>query len=162
MNRRLRIGAAVSLAILIVTAVGFAQGPGGFGGRGPGAGPRAGLPLQGLNLTDAQREQVRQLMQQHREQTRTLAERLRAAREAGRQAMQSIPVDETRIRGAMQEAASVETELAIHQARLRGEIHALLTPEQQQRAQQLSAERDARLKQRQERVRPRREQRQPA
>ena len=149
MTRRIQIVAVAGALVVVLAGVGtfaFAQGPGGFRGRGPMAGPRAGLPLEALNLTDAQREQVRQLMQQHREQTRPLVDRLRAAHEAQRQAVEAIPADEARIRAATGERAAVEAELAVHRARLQADVYALLTPEQQQRAQQLRAEREARLK----------------
>ena len=69
---------------------GDGMGPGGPGGRGPGGpggpgrmgGPLGGLlalhpdvPFQALNLTDAQREQVRAIMQGHHAEGRALAEK---------------------------------------------------------------------------------------
>ena len=73
------IPAAVAAVVLAGGGAVYAQGPGAGGprGRGPGmgpGGPPAGLALRALDLTDAQREQVRQLTRQHREQTRALFE----------------------------------------------------------------------------------------
>lgn len=146
MNRRVRVVAAASLAALVVAGAAYAQGPGvgGFRGRGPGAGMGGsgfGLPLRQLELTDAQRQQIRQLVQQRRIEMRPLVERLRTAAEARRQAVTAIPPDEARIRVAAQELAQAQVDVAVQQARLQSDIFALLTPEQQQRARQLRAER---------------------
>ncbi len=143
-------------------------GPGGQRGRGPGlwrglgrgiasGGRGAGLALRALDLTDAQREQVRQLTEQHREQTRTLVERARAAGEAQRQAMDAPSFSEQQVRAAAQAFAEARTDLAVQQARLRSDVYALLTPEQQQRLQQLQAEREVREKERRDRMQQRRQ-----
>ena len=72
---RLLMGGAVLAALLMATAV-YAQGPGpgpgpGRGRGGPGlgrGGPQAEFALGALNLTDAQQDQVKEIMQRHREQ----------------------------------------------------------------------------------------------
>jgi protein CpxP len=140
--------AALVASIVVGGVVVSAQRPG-FG-QGPGR-PQAGLALRGLELTEAQREQVRQLTEQHREQTRTLLEQLQAAQEARRKAVEAIPFSEPQIRTAAQALAEVEIELAVQQARLQADVYALLTPEQQGRLQTMRAERDARMKQRMDR-----------
>jgi Spy/CpxP family protein refolding chaperone len=127
-------------------------------GRG---GVEGGLPLGALDLTDGQREQVRQLMQQFREQSRPYRERMRQAMDARRDATLASPPDEGRIRAAMQDLAQVQADLAVQEAQLRSSILALLTPEQQQRAQELRAERATRMQQRLQRMQERRGQQAP-
>jgi protein CpxP len=147
MNRRIRIVAAASLAVLVVTGAASAQGPGfgGFRGRGRMAGgPAALLPLRQLDLTEAQRTQIRQLAEQHRTTVRPLLERMRTAASARRQAIEAVPVDEGRIRAAVQELAQAQADLAVQQARLQSDVYGLLTAEQQERVRQLRAERRAR------------------
>jgi protein CpxP len=117
-------------------------GPGGFGGPG-GRGP-GGLPLQALNLTESQQDQVRQLMQQYRTQNQNADGQLRTAIEAQRKAMETIPVDEALIASTTRALVEAQTEMAIQQARLQGEIFALLTPEQQAQVRKLQAERNQR------------------
>lgn len=164
------VGTALVGGVLGDTVLGgtvlAAQGPGPGGPRrggpgfGPGqgrGGPQAGLALRALDLTDAQREQVEQLMQQHRQQTRALVERAHAAEEAQRQAMEAPSFNEQQIRAAAQALAEVQTDLAVQQARLRSDIYALLTSEQQQRLQQMQAEREGREKERRTRMQQRRQ-----
>lgn len=113
MVRPIRIVALIAalVALLAGGAALYAQGGSGggrgraAGGFGPG-GPGFGLPLRELKLTDAQREQVRQVMEQYRPQFQALNDRLAS------------------------------------------DIRALLTPEQQQQADKLRADREARMKER--------------
>ena len=167
MGRRFYILMLSAVVTLIVWggAVVSTQGPRPGGPRGAGPGPGrggfgAGLLLRDLNLTDAQREQVRQLTEQHREQTRALVDSLMKAQEAQRQAIETVPADEARIRAAMQELAQAQTEIAVDRAQLQSEIYALLTPEQQQAVAKRRAERDARVKERQGRLQQRLQRRQ--
>ena len=150
-SRSLAVAALVA-SVVVGGVVVSAQRP----GLGPG--PRraqTGLALRALDLTEAQREQVRQLTEQHREQSRTLLDRLRTAQEARRQAVEAIPFSEPQIRTAAQALADVEAELAVQQARLQADVYALLTPEQQTRLQTMRAERDARMKERMGRLQQR-------
>jgi Spy/CpxP family protein refolding chaperone len=137
--------AALVASVVVGGVVVSAQRPGVGPGRG---GLQAGLALRALELTEAQREQVRLLTQQHREQTRPLRERARTAAEARRQAVQAIPFNESEIRTALQALAEIEADLAVQQARLQADIYALLTPDQQGRLQKMRVARDARLKER--------------
>ena len=157
----------LTIAALTATLVGsgaaYAQGsgPGGFRGRGPGGpgGPDGDMPLRKLDLTEAQQQQARQLMQQHRQQTRTLMERLHKAHAAQFQATEALPVNEAAIRATTQELVEAETELAVQRARLQSDIRGLLTPEQQQKLQQLRADRQAHVKQRRQQMQQRLQQR---
>jgi protein CpxP len=166
MTRRFRfvLFAALTAAIVGPSSL-YAQGRGVGRGPGFGHGPDAAilmLPLRQLDLTDAQRTQVRQLMERHRSDAFPLVERLRTAADAQRQAMEAAPVDEARIRTAVEQVAQVQADLAVQRARLQSEILSVLTPEQQQRLQQLRAEQKARMQQRRQRLQEPVPQRQPA
>jgi Spy/CpxP family protein refolding chaperone len=152
------LATGVALVALLATSVAFAQGPrGGFGGRrGPG-GP--GFPLAAVNLTDAQKEQVRAIRERYREQTRTAAQALDAAAAKQRQAIETIPVNETLITSATQDMTQAQVDLAIQQARLNAEVWAVLTPEQQAQATKARAERQTRMEQRRQELQQRRQNR---
>ena len=70
MVRKLRFVTVLALVIALFAAAGavYAQGPGRGGRRGPGGfGPGAG-EFRGLDLTEAQRQQIQQITEQYREQ----------------------------------------------------------------------------------------------
>jgi protein CpxP len=143
------LAAGVAALALLATSVAFAQGPRGggpFGGRG-GPGP-AGLELRALNLTDAQREQVREIRERYREQMRTTSQYLSEVAAKQRQAIETLPVNETLITSATQDMTQAQVEVAIQQARLNADVWSVLTPEQQAQATKLKAERKARFEQR--------------
>jgi Spy/CpxP family protein refolding chaperone len=150
-------------ALLLVAGLGagvYAQGDGPgrrgpFGHGGPGGG--AFLGLAQLGLTDAQREQVHDVMQRHREDMQEAGKRLREAHQAQHAAIESVPVNEGLIRSTSQTLANAQTDMALLQARIHSEVWSLLTPEQQEKAKQLKAQREARVKQRIERRTQRRQ-----
>lgn len=152
--------AALGLAGLV--SVAWAQGPGGPGGRGwrphpgPGMGGMPGvfLPLRGAHLTEAQRTQVRTLMEQYR---KTWEPQLRPALTAVANAVKATPVDEGVIRARCADLAAGQANAAVAGAQLRAQLLALLTPEQQQQLLQFEAQRAQRMHQRMER----RQQRKP-
>ena len=152
MNRFRSLAWGVALVALLATSVAYAQEPpgGGFGGRGGrGFGPGGpGLVLNELNLTDAQREQVREIRGRYREQIQTLSRRLGDLTAKQRQAIETVPVNETLITSATQDMTQAEVELAIQEARINADIWSVLTPEQQAKATKLRAERKAQMEQR--------------
>ena len=152
MNRFRSLAWGVALVALLATSVANAQEPrgGGFGGRGGrGFGPGGpGLALNELNLTDAQREQVREIRGRYREQIQTLSRRLGDLTAKQRQAIETVPVNETLITSATQDMTQAEVEVAIQEARINADIWSVLTPEQQAKATKLRAERKAQMEQR--------------
>jgi periplasmic protein CpxP/Spy len=124
-------------------------------GLGPGAMrgmDGIGLPLRQLNLSDQQREQVRTLMQSHRQEFQAIGERMRVAGRALEEAVNAPTVDEGAIRAASGSLAEVQADGAVLRARVRAEVLTVLTPEQRQRAEELRArvqqKREQRLEQR--------------
>jgi Spy/CpxP family protein refolding chaperone len=142
MRRIQSSAAAIGTALLLVIGVSAAvhaqgEGPGRHRPFGPGRGGFAGL--RQLDLTEAQRGQVRDIMQRQRS------------------AVETIPVNEGLIRSTAQALANAQTDMALLQARIHSEVWSLLTPEQQEKAKQLKSERAARVKQRREQRTPRRQ-----
>jgi periplasmic protein CpxP/Spy len=155
------LATGVALMALLATSVAFAQGPRGgpFGGRGPRGPMGSGFALQALNLTDAQREQVREIRERYREQGRALSQRLGEAADKQRQAIETLPVNETLITSATQDMTQAQVDVAIQQARLNAEVWSVLTAEQQAQASKLRAERQARMEARRQQMQQRRQNR---
>jgi len=173
MKSMTRIGAALGVAILTVGVgaaaiavggdqaqgierrapggfFGFAQGgPGGPGGRGrmggPGrGGPLAGLPLRELNLSDAQREQVKAIVDSHQAEMKAVGDRAMTARQALHAATTSASFDEAAVRARAAELAAVEADVAVGRARIFADVYQILTPEQQAKVKELSGSRPPR------------------
>jgi Spy/CpxP family protein refolding chaperone len=140
MTRFVKAGSAVLIGTLVAGSVAFAQRSEPRGERpgierGPGGAGRA-VGLRGvrdLNLSDAQRQQIRAITSKAREDNRPIAERLRQAVDARRKAMAITPVDENQIRSTTQALATAQADMAVARAKMRSDIVALLTPEQQAR-----------------------------
>ena len=124
------------------------MGPGGPGMRGGPGGPfgRAGFPLRGLDLTDAQRQQVRTIMESHRDEQKAIGDRMQAARKALHEAIAAELFDEGAIRAKAAELGAVEADAAVLQARIHAEIFTILTPEQVTKAKELRTQMENRMK----------------
>ena len=106
--------------------------------------PLAGLPLRELNLTDTQREQVKQIVDSRQQETRALIEREMAARNALRAATTSASFDEGLVRSKAAELATIAADLAVSRARIFADVFPMLTPEQQAKVKELSGSRPPR------------------
>ena len=169
----------VGLAGVAVAQPVGAEGPGkpggpgkGFGAGGPERGGRMGmagplggllalhpdLPLSALNLTESQREQVRTILQSHRDEGRALTEKAQTSLQALRKATEGT-VDEGAAAQQGQAVGAVIAEAAVLRARVRSEVLAILTPEQQAEAAKIQAEREARMQQFRQKVGQRRAER---
>jgi Spy/CpxP family protein refolding chaperone len=142
-------------------------GPGGpwghgrFGRRGPG-GPMGDLGLlRGLDLTEDQRAQVRQIMQGHRDEFRAVGERLQAAHRAQQDAVEATPFDENAVRARAADVAAIQADAVVLRAKVRSDVFAVLTPEQQAKAAELKAQRAQRMEQFRQQRQQRRQQRAP-
>lgn len=143
---------------LLATGVAYAQGPRGNRAGGPGRGGPGGmgLPLAQLNLTEAQRTQVQEIRERHRDEIAAAMERLRSARAAQQSAIEKVPADEAQITSLTQDMTQAEVDVAIQTARLNTAIWSVLTPAQQSELTKLRADRQARMQERRQRSEPRR------
>jgi periplasmic protein CpxP/Spy len=143
------ITAAVGMAMGLGTAA-LAQPHGDAGGEHRGM--RGGFHgLRQLDLSDEQRQEVRRIMELHKAERQAIGERLREARRAQSEAVMAVPVDESAVRARSADLAKVESDAAVLRARMHSEVYNVLTPEQQEKAKALRAEREARGAQHRER-----------
>jgi protein CpxP len=158
-TKRLALGVATGVLVLGVGAGVYAtaqntnQDPRPFsrGGRmgGPG-GPMGMLPMlaRELNITDAQKAQIKTIADSHRDEWKALGDRARTAHEALQQAVTADTVDEGLIRQRSAEVAAVDADMAVARARAHAEVFQLLTPEQKTQAKTLQSTFAERMKQR--------------
>ena len=108
-----------AVALLAQGAPGRGAGPFGPDGR---RGFEAGFALGQLNLNDAQKQQVRDITQRHRQQTQPTMQRLQEAMQAERAAINQVPVNEAAVRDASAALAKVQADMAVEQARLHADV----------------------------------------
>ena len=142
---------ALALVLVATAVISFAQSRGGFGGgRGRGGDHHGGFGhvFRSLNPTEAQRTQIQQIAERHRQSTASLREQLRANREGGADFFNGGTFNEQAVRSAEQARAAIQVELEVAHARMFSEMYNVLTPEQKA---QLARERQQREQRRQER-----------
>ena len=161
-SRKIVSGLALAAGIALTGVVGVArqqdstQGPGvgksraehpfghGKGGRGRrGGGFFGGRLAERLNLTDAQREQMRQIAERYRATFQAQRER---RGEAGRafDPLAGGTFDEAAVRAAAQARAAARVEHEVARARMMHEMYNVLTPEQKAQLQTLRQQREQR------------------
>jgi len=135
------IGVGIGAIVLAMTAVVFSQNPpprpdrpqgpppGGFGHRGPG-GPGEFGPLAGLNLTDAQKEQVKQIHESFDESTKALRDQMHALHDSDNADPLSGNFDEAAFRAAAEARAKIQVEMEVQHAKMMSQIATILTAEQ--------------------------------
>ena len=139
MHRRIAIVAAALALTLGGLPVMAQQGRGGRGPGGPGGpGPMGVLPgLAQVDLTDAQREQIRSIMQDQRQSGGVPGEKVRQAEEGLRAAVLADVPDQQAIdaaKAALNSAHAAELDARVQ---LMAKIAAVLTPAQRQQLAQM-------------------------
>jgi len=158
--KRMALGAAGTLVVLGVGAgvfvraqdqntnpgphpfMGRGMGPGWPGGRGGPGGPMGMLPMLGraIELTDAQKDQIKTIADSHKEEWKALADRGRAAHEALASAVTADVVDDALIRQKSAEVAAVDADMAVARAHAHAEVLQILTAEQKAKLKTMQAE----------------------
>lgn len=163
------LAAGASLAL----AAGPGSGPGGHGrGHGPGFGPGGGdcggpggrpgfgmhaepgafgpfgRALDRLDLSRAQRDQVRAILDRHRDERMALRDRVRDQRGERLEQGLLLPFDEAAVRARAEERARLMVETEVARARVASEVLAVLTPEQRAELEKLREERHERFERR--------------
>ncbi|HLL69891.1 MAG TPA: Spy/CpxP family protein refolding chaperone [Pyrinomonadaceae bacterium] len=164
-SRKIIGGLALAGTFALSGIVGFAQqgtmqqggkehgehkGMRGGGDRKGGRGMRGGFGHFGanLNLTDAQKAQIEQIVTRYREASKAERQQNRGERRGGGFDTFGGTFNEAEVRAAAQARANAQVEREVRHARMMSEMYNVLTAEQKA---QLTAERQQREQRRQER-----------
>jgi protein CpxP len=108
------------------------------GAHGKRGGDRMmGRAFRQLDLTDAQKAQIKQIRESNREAIQPLRQELRAKRQEIRQSREGGAFDEALVRQKLTEIAAIEAKLMAEQNRIHQEILTVLTPEQKTKLEQM-------------------------
>ena len=133
-----RLVAAASLAVsagLMIPALARHPHPGHGGPRGLHDGARH--MLHRLDLTEDQRDEIRRLLDQHREQTRPQLQQVSERRLELYDRIHAPEFDELAIRDGAIAVATAQAEIGVARAALLQQVRRLLTPEQLVDAQKM-------------------------
>jgi protein CpxP len=105
------------------------------GGRmGKGSGRHLARMAKALDLTDAQKEQVKAILETEKANVAPLRQKFAETREKIRLAVETTPFDEAAVRSLAVSQNETRTEMTVSRARAESRIFALLSPEQKERA----------------------------
>lgn len=122
---------AIALSIVVAAPVAFAGGPGGHGKGFRGhRGPMGGMFFRDLNLTDAQKAQIQQIHESHRQAMEPVGQEIRTKRQELHQLTEGATLDETLIRQKLTEIAGLEAKVMVQRHQIEQEMLNVLTPEQ--------------------------------
>ncbi|HXM67238.1 MAG TPA: Spy/CpxP family protein refolding chaperone [Candidatus Acidoferrum sp.] len=140
------LGAAISKAQTTDTTPSSA--PAGHGHRHGMRGPMMDFPFKQLNLTDAQKAQVKELMQKEHSTMKPLMQQMHQMDQQIKQYSESTGTfDETKVQALVTPQAQTLVQLKVEQARIHNELYQLLTPDQQTKMKEIEANREARMQQ---------------
>jgi Spy/CpxP family protein refolding chaperone len=104
-----------------------------------------GAVLKELNLTDAQKQQVKQFFSDNKQAFKTNMLNLLKAKQAVNSAIEKNPSDESTIRSLSANVSTAHTELSAQHAKFDAFLQSILTTEQKQTLTTLQQKRDARI-----------------
>ena len=90
-----------------------------------------------LDLSDAQQQQLNELFTQQRLQNQQLREDLQVSRAALQEVKSAETFNETDFRAKAAKQAELRTEMQVRRAKMKQQVYAMLTAEQQQKADKL-------------------------
>jgi Spy/CpxP family protein refolding chaperone len=124
------------------------RGPGGAPGQPPlGRGGPMGLPgFGGLDLSDDQQAQLKQIRESHAAEFKAVRDKSRTAHDGMRELLDAETINESAIRAKSAEVAAAEADMLILNAKIRKESMQILTAEQ---LAKLKERRDSRPRKRQ-------------
>jgi periplasmic protein CpxP/Spy len=143
LNRIQKTALAVVMALAVAVPIVTAQSTDEGGKRGRsewrGQGRRGDGHMRGfrnLDLTDAQKAQIKQIHESSRESLRPITEQIRAKRQEIRQASQGGSFNEALVSQKLAEIAPLEAKLMGERFRIHQATLAVLTPEQKAKLEQ--------------------------
>jgi periplasmic protein CpxP/Spy len=154
MKTKLMVVASVMALLLCGTAmIANAQGPGpggkGHGWDGPGGGPGMGMMLHELNLSDAQKAQVKTIMQANHASMKTVMQQTEQNRAAMLAATANGAYDAAKIQALANQQAQLHALMIVNHESVQHQIYTqVLTSDQQAKAEQMRTEQINRINQR--------------
>jgi protein CpxP len=136
MGATFRKAVGILALLAVIPASGWAFGGRG-GDRGTGPGRHFARMARDLDLTADQKAQIKTILDAEREKSAPLRKQLADNREQLRKLAEKDPFDEAAVRKLAADQEKSHIEMVVSRTRTMNRVHALLTPEQQEKARKL-------------------------
>src|SRR5262249_52480980 len=146
-GNRLKILLA-TLAVTLMAALGFSKTmvkAEGYGRHGYGFGPMMGFYADYLDLTDAQKTQMKDIMTKEKPTIKPLMQQLADSHKQLRQLETAGTFDEAKVRAVATQQAQTMPELTVRKARIKPEMMQVLTPDKKDKMAKFEARRQTRF-----------------
>ena len=137
MNLKKLLLAATVVCIAVTPALAKRHGGDGLMGHKGQGGMKLEMFKVALDLTEQQEVEIQQIIDAQREMTEPLREQVRANRVAIREVMDQETLNEAQLETLMHEQSKLHTEMMVGKHATKAKIDQVLTPEQQQKHQEL-------------------------
>lgn len=130
---------AFAISVTLAAGMAFAQGAGGRGprgGHGPGGGFLGPMAATALGLTDAQKAEIKSIVEGTREANRAMHEQLKPIHEQERAAVKAGKSD-AELQALAHSAAPLMAQLHASRLSAQAKMYKVLTPEQREKLESL-------------------------
>jgi protein CpxP len=141
-----------ALAVMLSAAIGKSQTadattPQPTHGHAWGArGHMMGFPFKQLDLTDAQREQIKSVMQKEHSTMKPLMQQMHGMQQQLKQYSEGT-YDDAKVQALVAQQSQTLVQLKVQETRIHSEIYQLLTSDQQAKLKEIEANHEARMEQ---------------
>lgn len=141
-----------ALAVMLGAAIAKSQtadatpAPTGHGHRYGMRGPMMDFPFKQLDLTDAQRSQIKAVMHKEHATMKPLMQQLHQMNQELKQYSEGT-YEETKVQALISQQSQTLVQMKVQETRIHNELFQLLTPEQQTKMKEIEANREARMQQ---------------
>lgn len=105
-----------------------------------------GFPLKQLDLTDAQRAQVKEVMQKEHSTMKPLMQQMHTMQQQLKQYSEGT-YDEAKVQALVTQQSQTLVQLKVQETRIHNEVYQLLTSDQQAKLKEIEANHEARMQQ---------------
>lgn len=141
MKKRIMVIAGIAVLVIGATIFAVAQGPGMQGMHGRGDGPPHGDMLEHmareLNLTDAQKQQVKTIMESAESSADGIHAKLEEVHKQLDAATANGQFDEAQVRTLANQQAQLEADMLVEHLRAKSKVFGILTAEQRVKAEEM-------------------------
>jgi protein CpxP len=96
-----------------------------------------GMMFRGLDLTDAQKEQMKSIGQASRESTKSLRDQMKANRQQLEQATANGAFNEAQVQAIAQQQGALHAQIIVERQKVQSQMFNILTPEQKAKAAEM-------------------------